>query len=86
MKPDELFVKNQQLSTEFDLYLLDHPEVADKIPDGALVVFLPIFDKNLANKNRRLAAKLKEKGQPVVYVKVKGLSSSRLEGLSLEVA
>jgi len=86
MKPQELFVKNQQLSTQFDLYLLDHPEVADKIPDGAPVVFLPIFDKALAKKNRQLAAKLKEKGQAVVYVKVKGLSASRLEGLSLEVA
>lgn len=86
MTPQDLFVKNQQLSTEFDLYLLDHPEVADKIPDGALVVFLPIYDKNLAKTNRRLSAKLKEKGQAVVYVKVKGISSSRLEGLSLEVA
>lgn len=44
------------------------------------------FDKTLANRNRQLAAKLKEKGQPVVYVKVKGMVASRLEGLSLEVA
>jgi hypothetical protein len=80
------FNKNQQLSTEFDLYLLDHPEISDKIPDGALLVFLPDFDKDLAKKNRKLATKFKEKGQAVVYVKVKGLSSSRLEGLSLEVA
>ncbi|MDP2606402.1 MAG: hypothetical protein Q8S00_27995 [Deltaproteobacteria bacterium] len=86
MKAQEMFLKNQQLSTEFDLYLLDHPKVANKIPNGAMLVFLPDFDKNLAKKNRSLAAKLKEKGQPVVYVKVKGLSSSRLEGLSLEVA
>jgi hypothetical protein len=86
MKPQELFVKIQQLSTEFDLYLLDHPEVADKIPDGALVVFLPTYDKALAKNNRQLAARLQEKGQPVVYVKVKGILSSRPEGLSLEVA
>ena len=86
MKPQAMFLKNQQLSTELDLYLLDHPEVADKIPDGALVVFLPDFDKILAKGNRSLAGKLKEKGQAVVYVKVKALSSSRLEGLSLEVA
>ena len=56
------------------------------IPDGALVVFLPEFGKELAKKNRALAAKLKEKGQPVVYVKVKRMAASRLEGLSLEVA
>jgi len=30
--------------------------------------------------------KLKEKEQPVVYIKVKGMVASRLEGLSLEVA
>ena len=86
MKAQEMFLKNQQLSTEFDLYLLDHPELANKIPNGAMVVFLPDFDKNLAKRNRSLAGKLKEKGQAVVYVKVKALSSSRLEGLSLEVA
>ena len=40
----------------------------------------------LAKKNRTLAAKLKEKGQPLVYVKVKRMAASRLEGLSLEVA
>lgn len=86
MKTQEMFLRNQQLSTEFDLYLLDHPEVADKIPDGALMVFLPEFDKDLAKSNRILAAKMREKGQPVVYVKVKGIAASRLEGLSLEVA
>ncbi len=58
----------------------------DRIPDGALVVFLPEFDKALARKNRAVAAKLKAKGQPVVYVKIKRIAASRLEGLSLEVA
>lgn len=86
MKAQDMFLKNQQLSTEFALYLLDHPEVADRIPDGALIVFLPEFDKSLARKNRALATKMKEKGQAVVYVKVKGIAASRLEGLSLEVA
>ncbi len=86
MKSEEMFLKNQQISTEFALYVLDHPEVADRIPDGALVVFLPEFDKALARKNRAVAAKLKAKGQPVVYVKVKHIAASRLEGLSLEVA
>jgi len=86
MNSHEMFLKNQQLSTEFALYILDHPEVADRIPEGALVVFLPEFDKSLAKKNRAVVAKLKEKEQPVVYVKVKRMAASRLEGLSLEVA
>ncbi len=86
MKSQDLFLKNQQISTEFELYLLDHPEIADHIPEGALVVFLPEFDKELAKKNRAMAVKLKEKDQAVVYVKVKRMAASRLEGLSLEVA
>jgi len=86
MNSQEMFLKNQQLSTEFTLYVWDHPEVADRIPDGALVVFLPEFDKELAKKNRATVAKLTERGQLVVYVKVKRMVASRLEGLSLEVA
>jgi len=31
MTEKELFEKNQKLSTEFDLYLLDHPELLDKM-------------------------------------------------------
>ncbi|GFP19733.1 hypothetical protein HKBW3S42_00861 [Candidatus Hakubella thermalkaliphila] len=38
MTEKELFEKNQKLSTEFDLYLLDHPELLDKIPENALIV------------------------------------------------
>jgi hypothetical protein len=86
MTTHEMFEKNQQLSTEFDLYMLDHPEVADEIPDGALVVFLPAFDKELTRKNRALARKSRATGQPVVCVHVARMSASRLQGLSLNVA
>jgi Family of unknown function (DUF5647) len=82
----EMFERNQQLSTEFDLYLLDHPEVADQIPDGALVVFVPAFDKDLARRNRALARKSRVPGQPVVYVNVSRMAASRLQGLTLKVA
>jgi hypothetical protein len=37
MKREELFRKNQQLSTEFELYLLEHPEIEDNIPDNAML-------------------------------------------------
>jgi hypothetical protein len=50
MTTHEMFERNQQLPTEFDLYLLDHPEVADRISDSALVVFVPVFDKELARR------------------------------------
>ena len=72
-------------TTEFDLYLLDHPDVADQIPDGALVVFVPVFEKELARRNRALARKSRAPGQPVVYVQVSRMTASHLQGLMLKV-
>jgi len=86
MTREELFRKNQQLSTEFELYLLDHPEIEEKIPDNAMIVLLPDYDTQLAEKNKELAKANKEPGQPIVYVKVEKLRASRIEGLSLQVA
>lgn len=86
MNNRDMFERNQELSVEFDRYLLDHPDVADRIPDGALVVFIPAFDKSLARRNRALARRSREKGQPVVFVQIASLASSRLQGLKLQVA
>ena len=44
MTREELFKKNQQLSTEFELYLLEHPEIEEKIPDNAMIVLVPDYD------------------------------------------
>ncbi|MEK6678600.1 MAG: DUF5647 family protein [Nitrospirota bacterium] len=86
MTREELFKKNQQLSTEFELYLLEHPEIEEKIPDNAMIVLVPDYDKELAEKNTELAEANKELGQPIVYVRVERLRASRIEGLSLRVA
>lgn len=86
MTREELFRKNQQLSTEFELYILEHPEIEEKIPDNAMIVLLPEYDKELAAKNMELSEANKEAGQAIVYVRVERLRASRIEGLSLQVA
>ncbi|EFI34007.1 conserved hypothetical protein [Desulfonatronospira thiodismutans ASO3-1] len=86
MTREELFKKNQQLSTEFELYLLEHPEVEEKIPDNAVLVLLPDYDQELASRNMEIAQVQKEAGQVVVYVRVEKLRKSRIDGLSLKVA
>jgi len=86
MTREELFKKNQQLSTEFELYLLDHPEIEDKIPENALIVLVPDYDRELAEKNIELAKANKEPGQAIVYVRLEKLRASRIEGLTLQVA
>ena len=86
MTREGIFRKNQQLSTEFELYILEHPEIEEKIPDNAMIVLLPEYDKELAEKNMELAEANKEAGQQIVYVKVERLRASRIEGLTLQVA
>ena len=86
MTGEELFRKNQQLSTEFELYILEHPELEEQIPDNAMIVLVPEYDQELATKNIELAEANKEPGQPLVYVRVEKLRASRIQGLTLQVA
>jgi Family of unknown function (DUF5647) len=81
--------KNIVLNTEFNKYLVEHPEIADKIPNDALVVILPDDDPVLSRRNLSLARRHREKDQPVVYVRVKKLApppKSRLVQPRLKVA
>ncbi len=55
MTREDLCRKNQQLSTEFELYLLEHPEIEEQIPDNAMIVLVPEYDQELATKNIELA-------------------------------
>ena len=86
MTREELFRKNQQLSTEFELYILEHPEIEEQIPDNAMLVLVPEYDQELATKNIELAEANKEPGKTIVYIRITRLRSSRIEGLTLQVA
>lgn len=86
MTKEEIFKKNQQLSTEFELYLLEHPEIEEGLPDNSMIVMLPEYDKELAEKNIELAEAHREPGQAIVYVSVEKLRTSRIDGLKLRVA
>jgi len=86
MTRKELFRKNQQLSTELELYILEHPEIEEKIPDNAMIVLVPEYDQELATKNIELVEANKEPGQTIVYIRITRLRTSRIEGLTLQVA
>ena len=88
MTEQELFTKNLRLSREFDLYLLEHPEVAKKIPGNALIVLLPEEDANLCRQNREMALARRGAEQPIVYVRLGRLAppKSRLSSAQIEVA
>ena len=82
MKEGELIEKNINLSIEFSKYIFEHSELEDKIPKGAQVVLLPEYDKELSSYNLMIAEKQREKGQPVVYVRIENLLAPRLSRVS----
>lgn len=88
MTDNEFFERSLEVSTEFDRYVFAHPEVAEKIPENALVIFLLEDDSKFSKKSLEIARKQREEGQPVILVKIKGLAPpviSRLIEPRLEV-
>lgn len=77
MTEQELFTKNLKLSTEFDLYLREHSEVVEQIPEDALVVLLPEEDQELCERNLALARTRLVSGQAVVYVRIEKVAPPR---------
>ena len=75
MTEQEIFSKNLVLSTEFDRYVLEHPEFAEKIPENAQVVLLPNDDQELRKTNLEIAKAQREPGQSVVHVEIEKLAS-----------
>ena len=74
------FYKNLLYSTEFSKYVLEHPEIESKIPEGAQIFFLVDSDPRLTRKNLQTAKQQKKEGHSVILVHVKGLraETSRL--------
>jgi len=69
--------RNLILGVEFDKYLIDHPELAAKIPNGSTLVLLPEYDRELYQANLKLAQKKIDKGEKVVFVRIKTLAPAR---------
>ena len=87
MTEDELVGKNLILTTEFDRYLLEHPEFSESITPNAQIVLLPEDDPELSRRNLELSEAQREPGQPVVYVRIEKLLPplSRLVNPRIEV-
>jgi hypothetical protein len=73
MTDKEFFDRVVEISSEFDKYILSHPEIAEKIPDGALIVFLLKNDTEFNKKSLEIAHKQHELNQPLVRVSMEKL-------------
>lgn len=77
MRRKDLAYKNLALGVEFDKYMIDHPEIIDKIPDRSSTVFLPEYDRELYEANLKLARKRIAEGEKVVFVRIKKLAPAK---------
>ncbi len=80
--------KNTMLVSEFDKYIVEHPDFAEKIPDNALVVMQIEGDEDFNKWARELAKSMGGSQNPAVYVTVTELKPvrSRIEKLKIEMA
>ena len=83
---DVLKRKHAIFVTEFDRYVIEHPEFAVKIPPNAQIVLQVEGDEEYNEWSRQPAEKQREKGQPVIYIKVKGLKPAKSRLIKPEVA
>ena len=74
MYKEELIRKNIELSTEFGKFILDNPELGEKIPPEAVIIFIDGSDRELTRYNLFLAEKAEKEGRPMVKVRIKGLA------------
>lgn len=79
--------RNSVYVKEFDRYILEHPEFADKIPDNALIVMQIEADEEFNTWARETSQSITEKDAPIVYVTITELKPvrSRIEKLKLEL-
>jgi hypothetical protein len=80
--------KNLDLIFEFEKYVLEHPEISERIPRDAVVFMKVAGDAKFNRWSERKAKKQAKKGAPLISVTVKRLRPvhSRIEGLALEHA
>ena len=78
--------KNAELVTEFDRYVREYPDFAERIPDNALVAMLVEGDEAFNRWSQEGAERQAEKNQPIVYVKIKRIQPIRARIQEIELS
>jgi hypothetical protein len=64
-----------ELAAEFGKFVFDHPEIDERLPEGAFIYFEVAGEPDFNHFSRELADRQqREEGVPVVLVRVKGLA------------
>jgi hypothetical protein len=68
---EDIVKRNLDLHAEWMKYVFEHPDVLDRIPNGAVLVILPEDDKELYEENYKILVENKSKSIPVFAVRMK---------------
>jgi hypothetical protein len=71
MTPDEMVQRNLDLHAEWMRYVFENPDVLDRIPPRAVLVFVPDDDAELAAANQKTADAERRAGNAVVVIRMK---------------
>jgi hypothetical protein len=71
MTPDEMVRRNLDLHAEWMRYVFESPDVLDRIPPQAVLVFVPDDDVELATENLKTADSARRAGNSVVVIRMK---------------
>jgi len=75
IEPYEFAQKQLELAGEFGKFVFEHPEVDERLPDGAFIYFEIAGEPEFSRYSRELAERHRaEEGVPVVLVRVKALA------------
>ena len=74
----ELTQKVLELSFEFSRLVLAQPELAQQVPENAVVAFEVDEDPELTAYSRRVSEAAREAGQALVIMHIKSIAPSRL--------
>ncbi len=73
--PHEFTQRQFELAGEFGKFVFEHPEVDERLPEGAFIYFEIAGEPEFNRYSRELAQRQQtEEGVPVVLVRVKGLA------------
>jgi hypothetical protein len=72
--PHDFARKQLELTAEFGKFLFDHPELEDRVPDGAYVYFEVSGESDFNRFSRDLAERRQRDGVATLLVRVKGLA------------
>jgi len=78
--------KNTELVKEFNTYVREHPEFAERIPDNAVVIMQLEGDEEFNQWSVKLAEGHQDEDRPVVYIRIKKIKPirSRIEELEVQ--